>query len=311
MATTKAPAKRKTATRKKAAAPRKTATKKVEVNDRDFLSEPLSGSQPAYSDEQWAALLQTYSTLKAAGLPIPSEVAEPVDTWLAQQQAIEDRATKAQQAHAAEIAKEDEEGPKWIRNLYTSLFSIRLQRQNQKDGIRRIELKPRGVRGDMFPLEPGDENDHILRQNLGRVEIIGDGTAKRIAEGQTTNIQKTNTTLAMITNEVGEPIKKLTVETEYNQQGVVVGYIDPNAKPKAPLGGIVRPNQLPDGQLPSPEQVQQFIPTGGNPAIVSQGPLTDNAQAAIADKLARIKGLQGRPEEVLGLTVSVEPTRQS
>lgn len=308
MATTKAPAKRKAPARKKAAT-RKTPTKRIEVDDRDFLSEPLDGSARAYTEAQWAALLETYSTLKTAGLPIPSEVAEPVDTWLAQQQAIEDKATRIQQDEAAVIAKEDEEGPKWIRNLYTSPFSIRLQRQNQKDGIRRIELKPRGVRGDMFPLEPGDENDHILRQNLGRVEIIGDGTAKRIAEGQTTNIQKTNTTLAMITNEVGEPIKKLTVETEYNQQGVVVGYIDPNAKAKAPLGGIVRPNQLPDGVVP--EQVQQFIPTGGNPAIVSQGPLTDNAQAAIADKLARIKGLQGRPEEVLGLTVSVEPTRQS
>lgn len=292
-AATKAPAKRK-ATRKKAA-PRKAAPKQPKTVTHE------------YTEEQWAALLETYTTLKTAGLPIPSEVAEPVDAWLAQQKAEEIKVAQAQDAEAAALAEEDAAGPKWVRNLYTSPFSLRLQRQSDTK-TRRIELKPRGVRGDMFPLEDGDENDHILRANLGRVEIIGDGTAKKVLEGQTHNIQKTNTTLAMITNEVGEPIKKLTVETEYNKQGVVVGYIDPNAKPKAPLGGIVRPNELPvEGQVG--DQVAHFVPTGGNPAIVSQGPLTDNARAAVADRLARLKGVQGRPEEVLGLTVSVEPTR--
>lgn len=305
MATTKAPAKRKTATRKKAA-PRKTRAKAVEVDDRDFLSDPIDGKTPAYTEVQWAALLETYSTLKTAGLPIPPEVATPVDAWLDQQQKVEDAEAAARATEAEILAKEDSEGPKWVRNLYTSPFSLRLQRQSDPK-TRRIELKPRGVRGDMFPLEPGDENDHVLRANLGRVEIIGDGAAKRILEGQTHNIQQTNTTLAMITNEVGEPIKKLTVETEFNQQGVVVGYVDPNAKPKAPLGGILRPGQVPEGGVG--DQVSHFVPTGGNPAIVSQGPLTGNAQAAVQDKLARLKGLKGRPEEVLGLTVSVEPTK--
>lgn len=292
MATTKAPAKRKTATRKKAA-PRKPAAQKKALTYK-------------FTEEQWAALLETYSSLKAAGLPIPTEVAEPVDAWLDRQKKAEDAEEAARATEAEILAKEDAEGPKWVRNLYTSPFSLRLQRQSDPK-TRRIELKPRGVRGDMFPLEPGDENDHVLRANLGRVEIIGDGIAKRVLEGQTHNIQQTNTTLAMITNEIGEPIKKLTVETEYNRQGVVVGYVDPNAKSKAPLGGILRPGQVPEGGIG--DQVSHFVPTGGNPAIVSQGPLTDNAKAAVADKLARIKGVQGRPEEVLGLTVSIEPTK--
>lgn len=291
-AATKAPAKRK-ATRKKAA-PRKAAPKQLQTVTHEF------------TEEQWAALLETYSTLKAAGLDIPATVADPVNAWLAQQKAVEIEVAAVQDAEAATLAEEDAAGPKWVRNLYTSPFSLRLQRQSDTK-TRRIELKPRGVRGDMFPLEDGDEKDHILIANLGRVEVIGDGTAKRVLAGQTHNIQKTNTTLAMIVNEVGEPIQKLTVETEYNQQGVVVGYIDPNAKPKAPLGGILRPDQVPAAT----DQVAHFVPTGGNPAIISQGPLTDNAKAAVADKLARIKGVQGRPEEVLGLTVSVEPTRTS
>ena len=290
---TKAPAKRKVPRKK--AAPRKPATtKSIETVTHEF------------TEEQWAALLETYTTLKTAGLPIPTEVATPVDAWLARQKAVEIEVTAVQDAEAAALAEEDAAGPKWVRNLYTSPFSLRLQRQSDTK-TRRIELKPRGVRGDMFPLEDGDEKDHILIANIGRVEFIGVGTANRMLSCLTHNIQKTNTTLAMITNEVGEPIKKLTVETEYNQQGVVVGYIDPNAKPKAPLGGILRPDQVPVAT----DQVAHFVPTGGNPAIVSQGPLTDNAKLAVADKLARLKGVQGRPEEVLGLTVSVEPTRSA
>lgn len=289
MATAKAPAKRK-ATKTRARKP--AASKQPKTVTHEF------------TENQWAALLETYTTLQAAGLPIPAEVAAPVDAWLAEQKAAEAVVAEVQDAEAAVLAEEDAVGPKWVRNLYTSPFSLRLARQSDPK-TRRIELKPRGVRGDMFPLEEGDEKDHILIANIGRVEVIGNGTAQRVLAGQTHNIHKTNSTLAMLTNELGEPIKKLTVETEYNKQGVVVAYIDPNAKPKAPLGGLVRPNQI-----PQQEQVSHFVPTGGNPAIVSQGPLTDNARAAVADKLARIKGRKGRPEEVLGLTVSVEPTRQ-
>lgn len=298
MAATKTPAKRKTTAKK--AAPRKQATKKIVET-------------PQFTEEQWAALLNTYSTLKTAGLPIPKEVSDPVDTWLDQQKKQEDAEAAVRATEAEVMAKEDAEGPKWIRNLYTSPFSLRLQRQSDPKH-RRIELKPRGMRGDMFPLEPGDENDHVLRANIGRIEIIGDSIARRIAEGQTNNIQKTNTTLAMIRNEVGEPIQKLTVETEYNQQGVVVGYVDPNQQAKLEKGEFGKSKNSLGDLSRQPEQVQQFIPTGGNPAIISQGPvnsLTDNAKAAVEDTLARIKGRQGRPEDVLGLTVSVDATRKS
>src|ERR1019366_4867291 len=282
-AATKAPAKRK-------------AAKKSETVTHEF------------TEEQWAALLETYSALKTAGIHVPDEVAAPVDAWLAKQKAIEVSVAAVEDAEAATLAEEDAAGPKWVRNLYTSPFSLRLQRQSDLK-TRRIELKPRGVRGDMFPLEPGDENDHILRANEGRVEVIGDGTAKRVAAGQTHNIQKTNTTLALIRNENDEPIKKLTVETEYNQQGVVVGYVDSSAQAKLEKGEFGKSRAVLGDLNRQPEEVLNFVPTGGNPAIVSQGPLTDDARAAVSDKLARIKGVQGRPEEVLGLTVSVEPTR--
>lgn len=296
----KAPAKRKTTTR--ARKPAAAAPKKV------------TAETPDYNSPQWAKLVETYVALKDLGLPIPTDLATPVEEWIEKQVKAEEASIQEGEAEAEAVAKADAEGPKYVRNLLFSPFHLRLQRQNQKDGIRRIELKPRGVRGDMHPLEPGDENDPTLAGSLGYVEIIGFGTAQKVQQGQTHNIQKTNTTLAMITNELGEPINKLTVETEYNQQGVTVAYIDPAqhakleqgefGRSKSPLGDLSRE------QPQQPDLVSHYLPTGGNPAIVSQGPLTDNARAAVEDKLARIKGRQGRPEDVLGLTVSVEPTEQ-
>ncbi len=275
---------------------------------------------PDYDSAQWAAKIETYVKLKELGLPIPTDLAKPVEEWIEKQVKAEEAVLEEGQAEAEAIAKADAEGPKYVRNLLSSPFHLRLQRQNQKDGIRRIELKPRGVRGDMHPLEPGDEHDHVLVNSLGFVEIIGNGTAQKVAEGQTHNIQKTNTTLAMITNELGEPIKKLTVETAYDKQGVTVAYIDPNLHARneqGEFGHSKTPGQLGDLSRERAELVSHYVPTGGNPAIVSQGPLTDNARAAVADKLARLKHnpdgtvRQGRPEDVLGLTVSVEPSKQT
>jgi len=77
---TKTPAKRKTTkTRASKAAP------KVETVTHEF------------TEEQWAALLETYTTLKAAGLPIPTEVSAPVDAWLAQQKSVETVEAEAQE----------------------------------------------------------------------------------------------------------------------------------------------------------------------------------------------------------------------
>ena len=261
-------------------------------------------------DSQWHAKLEAYVTLKQAGVEIPDEIRIPVEKWVAEQNEKTEAANKVAVKVAAKVAKEDEKAPKWVRNGYPASFSLRLRRQDKKD---RIELAPRGQRGDMFPLEDGDEKDQILVQSVGTglIEIIPNSEAQRIAEHQTTNIQPGVTTLSMLRNEKDEPIQDLIVETEWNQQGVVVGQINPHAGKRDPLGGIVRPNEA--------ERVRSFVPTGGNPAIVSQGylqgpqgqQLTPDATAKISDDLARVKGLQGRPEDVLGLTVSVSPAQKA
>lgn len=300
MATT-TPTRRKT-TRKKAATSRKKAApqKKTEVE----VETPIPEYDPA-----WHATVEAYVTLRDAGAQIPDAIRIPVEKWIEQEQQ-KARVVEAKRAEAsAKQQKADEEGPKWLRNLHGTQFVLRLDRQDKK---RRIELQPRGSRGDIFPLEEEDLKDHSLIASLGHVEIIGQTEAEEIVSKQTQNMQKLHQPLAILRNERGEAGSdgegfKLQVETEYNKQGVVVGVINPDAKPRDAFGGILRP-----------EQAATFVPTAGNPAIVSSGfqpALDENARASIADDLARrAKGpeAQGRrPEELLGLTVSIDPTQKT
>ncbi len=293
MATATTKARRKTATKKRATA-KKAAPKVTQAEVK-----------PEY-DPAWHATVEAYVTLRDAGAPIPDAIRIPVEKWLKEQ---EERYRIEQAALAEDAAKRqqaDEKGPKWLRSCVTSQFVLRLDRQ---DKLRRIELKPRGQRGDLFPLEANDEKDHnvVVSVQAGYIELIGQTEAEEVIKHQTENIQRVHTPLAVLTNERGERPEggfNIQVEQEYNKQGVVVGVIDQSTQGQR--HGL--------GQLHRPEQLARFYPTGGNPAIVSSGfepRLSDDARASIADDLARRKGVQGRPEDVLNLSVSVEPTRKT
>ncbi len=301
----KAPAKRKAA--------KKPASRKPAVKKQAPVEETLvEVADPTY-DPKWHGIVEAYTALKNAGAPIPKEIAEPVEKWLTEQAAAADALEAAQSAAAAAQAAEDDDGPKWIRNNFNGPFALRLDRQTEK---RRIELKPRGQRGDIHPLEPGDENDRNLIASVetGLVSIITNGEAKRISTGQTTNIQQTHTPLSILKNAKGEPITApVRTEVEYNQQGIVVGVVDQGAQQRIRDGefGKAR-NPLGDLQRPQHEVTSTFVPTGGNPAIVHQGvgpqPMSKEARERLQDDLARRRGVQGRPEDVLGLSVEVTPT---
>ena len=302
MATAKTNAKRKPA---KARARKATPKKTVEV---EVLPEPDRGPEQINQDYDpaWHATVEAYVTLRDAGAVIPDAIRIPVESWLKDQEE-KFRVEQAQNAEsAAKRQKADEKGPKWIRSAVSSEFVLRLERQEDKR--RRIELKPRGQRGDLFPLEPGDETDQgvVSSVQAGYIQLIGQTEAEEIVAHQTTNIQRVHSPLAVLTNEKGERPEggfKIQVEQEHGKQGVVVGVIKPEQSQKRGLGEIYRP-----------EQVQRFFPTGGNPAIVSSGfepKLSEDAKASIADDLARRKGVQGRPEDVLNLGVTVEPTQRT
>jgi len=155
----------------------------------------------------------------------------------------------------------------------------------------------------------GDEKDQgvVTSVNAGYIELIGQTEAEDVIQHQTQNIQRVHSPIAVLTNEKGERPEggfNVKVETEHGKQGVVVGVIKPEESQRHGLGTIYRP-----------EQTQRFFPTGGNPAIVSSGydqpALGKDAKASILDDLARRKGVQGRPEDVLNLSVTVEPPQRT
>lgn len=273
-------------------------------------------------------MLEAYSALQQAGVPIPEELLV-VEEWVAEIQAEraaeEARLAKEAAKREAELAEANKNGPWYVRNGYPAPFNLRLDRQIEK---RRIELKPRGMPGDLHPLQEDDLKDPVLRTNLnlGLIEVIPAGEANLIIEKQMTNSsQRVHTPLALLRNATGEMYKQgaVKVEAEFNSQGITVAQLDPRTqtgelhdrdikrdagltrtKPGEPIvtGGSVVDQAT--------SVVSTFVPTGGNPASIQFG-MNENAQAKIADDIARRKNIQG-PAAGLnpGIQVVVEPTRR-
>jgi hypothetical protein len=342
MATARKPAASKPTTARKPAA-RKPAAKKTvpaeelleakiavsapEPQPRDSESDLISTPAPVYTQDQQQALLETYFTLKNAGLHIPDEL-RVVETWVTQQQeAVAAEAQHAEEAQAERVEQANARGPWYVRNNHHTPFNFRLDRQTEK---RRIELKPRGVPGDLHPIKDEDLRDPCLiaNQQLGLLEIVPAGEAQLIIEKQTYNSgQRVHTPLAIIQQEYQQHATRdgmnvsanptFKVETEYNQQGVTVAYTDPNVLQgnltdtqvkRSQLGGLTRPGT----KQPAPTVHSAFVPTGGNPAVVSQGnpAAQQRIQADISRRAVGQKeqNMHAGPGE---LTVTVNPTQRT
>jgi hypothetical protein len=308
-----------TGTRKSGTTARKTAKRSTAKKPATRKAAPKAKAQPVALDlldeGQRNAKIQAYTALKGAGADVPAELATEVEEWILAQQARQAAAEETQAQEQKRIDKENADGPWWVRNAYPAPFSIRLERQEKK---KRIELKARGHRGDLFPLQDGDLDDPNLQSNLntGFIEIVPNGEAKNILSKQTQNLQRAHVPIAILRNEKGEPYNpgSLKLEAEFNSQGVVVAYEDPSIGKQhenikwgggGQKTGLVRaqPGQ-PAPQAQVPQQVAQFVPTGGNPAIISSG-FSNDAQARISDDLARRRGT------VPQLAVSIDPVQRT
>lgn len=301
MATTRTTAAKKTATTRKTA-PKAAAKPVVET------------VTPELSEDQRLAKVQAYAALKAADLPIPAEIADDVEVWIAEEEARRAEDETSVRALQEAYDEENAKGPWYVRNLYPAPQSIRLDRQ--EDGKRRIELKPRGVPGDMHPLLDEDLNDPVLKQTLvhGLIEVIPAGEAKLIGDKQLTNVSnRVHTPLSILRNAKGEAYESpnpVKVEVEYNRQGVVVATLDPR----------VNSGQLTDKEIGTASRLENtratasgYVPTGGNPAIISDGfqaANDKNAAARIADDIARRRGAGGIESGIGNLTVTVAPTQK-
>lgn len=322
--TTRKPAARKKTTARKPAA-KKTEAPKVEVTEVEAPTPEVPVHE--FTEEERQSLLTAYTSLKGAGLPVPDDIAGPVEHWIK----LEEQRRAAEQAERDAIQERVEEenaaGPWYVRNGYSGApLSLRLDRHTER---RRIELKPRGQAGDMHPLEEGDLTDPVIVRNIqiGVCEVIPAGEAKRIAEQQTHNMQpRVHTPTAILRNAEGKPYEEgaVKMEVSYDAQGVTVGVVDPEQMQgkyddrtvaNSQLGGIAR-TDTEGNVVPQKRSVaSQFIPTGGNPHIIENGPVQtgsvpqlDIAKAKIADDLAR---RAGNANPLAGMRVTVNPTQKA
>lgn len=207
-----------------------------------------------------------------------------------------------------------------VRNTTHLQTSFRLERQMDR-GKRRTELKPRGQRGDFALLQPGDEHDQNLQDqlNAGIVELITQDEAAAIAKKQTTNQQHVHPALAMLRNERGEPYEDgaFQVAPSFEEQGVVVAQLQ-DGQVAFDRGGIVRSGEAAGQNAAGPRGAQRLRQPGAAPnasPYTTQAPIPappGRESDAAADAKARRKDVQG-PSAGLptGMQVTVAPTQHT
>jgi hypothetical protein len=115
---------------------------------------------------------------------------------------------------------------KYYRNLREVPVGFRLTESD-----RRVDLAPRGQRGDIAAIVKEDQSDPIFAANEGLIfEIITQEEADLVIEKQQTNIQKEprHTALDSIRNEHGDPYEDDAVRlaSEEEAQGKAVAPLD-------------------------------------------------------------------------------------
>jgi hypothetical protein len=127
----------------------------------------------------------------------------------------------------------------YLRNLHGCEGRV-----NLSDG-RKIELKPRGQRGDMESVTEQEFKDQKLQDNIGLIfEPLSEESAQEVTEKQNTNRQEPHAPFAAITNERGEQYHQaeVPIEKSFEQQGEVVAKVEsqPSLKNQEVRESIVR-----------------------------------------------------------------------
>lgn len=133
----------------------------------------------------------------------------------------------AEYAAEQEQAQAEAKQTRYVRNRSGAPFRMKLSRHTS--GQAGIALKPRGERGDIAPLEPGDLEDIIVRDNaqLGLIEIITEAEALGAMGKQTTNQQAVHPALAALRNSQGEEGMTLApMQQSFEEQGITVAKLE-------------------------------------------------------------------------------------
>jgi len=110
----------------------------------------------------------------------------------------------------------------FIRNIRHVPVSIRL------DTGRRIQLQPRGQRGDTVPVNEEEMQDEKFLGNQDLLfELITETEGKNVIAKQTVNQQMIHPALSQIRTPTGEVYSSgVVVEENFTDQGKVVGVVD-------------------------------------------------------------------------------------
>lgn len=113
---------------------------------------------------------------------------------------------------------------KWVRNLTLAQVAFRI---GGPDG-RRVELKPRGHRGDLAQVSK-DELAQLTDVD-SIYEVITDTEAKTVLSKQTVNQQAYHPALQAIRNSKGEQYgqQAVVVASEAEAQGITVAHVEAN-----------------------------------------------------------------------------------
>lgn len=168
---------------------------------------------------------------------------------------------------------------KYIRNVRYVPVGVRLGTG------RRINLQPRGQRGDCAPVSKEEMSDEIFLGNVGLLfEVIPVGEAQDVIGKQTTNQQQVHPALHQLRNAKGEGYTRgVVVEENFDDQGKTVAAISDR--------GMIE-------RFKAPGTVDQPLPD--IPA--------DVPPEEVADWVARQKNIEGPEAGLAGLKVVKEPT---
>lgn len=235
------------------------------------------------------------------------EAKELADKTVAQQAAK----TAAYEALTAEPEPAPYNGPWFIRNLRHVPVRVRF---GGKDG-RSIKLEPRGGRGDLMQLQPGEEYDPALNDIGILFEALTAQQAAEVIGKQTTNQQAVHPALAHLRLPTGEQYEgTVEVQPEYNrEQSILVGtVVDQGANEKnqqrtvvqrlenvgperAALAGTQdRPIAHVSDAIEPEEQAAWVAEQGGIQALMAR------------DAIARQQGAEGPAAGLGGLNVVID-----
>jgi hypothetical protein len=213
-------------------------------------------------------------------------------------------AKKAAPKKAAPKRKQQTKHIRNLRNVHVSLHAKG----------RRIELAPRGQRGDIVTLERGDQSDQKFMGDQGVLfELITKADADKAVEKQATNMtQARHPALDIIRNSQGDEYGENAVrlEEESEAQGKVVAELDGEEQrgTRFEWGVGIRRAAVPG----SADRATPDIPDSVAPEDQAAYRLEHaEEQARLADELARNKALEGPAAGLGGLKVTKENTQRT